>query len=145
MQVRNAERRTAGGEPSLCGLLLHYPKLLFSNCSKGASMGIAKDIINVDHPGYGWLEIQDSDGRSWTFVRGPQAPSSETVHVNLAPPASGFPPKLLLAADGHAFLRQDGLGLPMKAIVRIESQGPSLGLPVMGAWGGEMFEFVQRQ
>ena len=110
---------------------------------EGKKIATAKAIVNFDFdPAHNWLQIEDTDGGTGRYVKRSLVRSPDVVHVHW--PLMGFPPTLLDAPDGRPSLRQDGPGLPQKAIVRIESPAQVPGpVGVIGAWsaGGDTYDY----
>jgi len=118
----------------------HSPRPEIFNEGRG-NMSIAKAIRARDPTRLSWIEIEDSDGNVWRYVRRRFAPAGSPVHVE----ARGYQrdkPTLTFAPGGEASLRQDGPGLPKICVVRIRAPDAPGGAPP--AWGQMDEEFEQQ-
>jgi hypothetical protein len=101
------------------------------------NVSIAADIVDGESQTYGWIEVLDSDGNRWRYVKKGPAPDRAAVHVQIGPPL-----KLLFDADGIPRLRQEGAGLPKKMVMGFPNPMPQMG-GVGGAWSLVLFEYEQ--
>jgi hypothetical protein len=105
-------------------------------------MSIAKQIVDGDKKGITWLVVLDSEDNRWTYHKAGPAADGATVHVHQHDDANL---EILCGDDGMSLLRQEGPGLPQKMVVQLATPltlGP--GLPVLGGFGGGVFEYEQR-
>ena len=100
-------------------------------------MAIAVQIVDGKPKTYDWMEVLDSDGKRWRFVKKGRAPDGATVHIAIGPPLT-----LLVADDGKPRLRQDGSGLPKTMWVGFPNPVPQMpGGGVIGGWPDTVYEY----
>jgi hypothetical protein len=106
-------------------------------------MATLKQIVNGDYAGLTWLELEDSDGKTWKYNQGRAALDGAVVHIAQRPDRKL---EILVAGDGQPRLRQDGPGLPGKMVVSIQpvsGAGTEPGFPIVAGWSGGVYEYDQ--
>jgi hypothetical protein len=104
-------------------------------------MATLKQIVNGDSTGLTWLELEDSDGKTWKYNKGSVAPSGAVVHIAQRPDRKL---EILVADDGQPRLRQTGPGLPGTMVVSLQpfqGGGPGPGIPVTAGWSPGVYEY----
>lgn len=100
-------------------------------------MAIAVQIVNGEPKTYGWMELVDSDGKQWRYVKKGSVPDGATVHIWIGPPL-----QLVDADDKKPRLRQDDAGLPKKMVVAFPNPVPQFP-GVGGGWPSPLYEYEQ--
>jgi hypothetical protein len=103
-------------------------------------MAVAESVRPLD-PKFNRLEIQDSDGKVWTYSEGRPAKRDADADVQVEFGSVN----LVRDSDQQAVLRQMASGLPKRIVVQFGSSAGEGSGGSFGSWtgGGGTYEFEQ--